>query len=84
MPFYPTHRPWFTREETESCYNRRKKQYFLVEMHRRGFYDSLTLVLSLEEPVTPVPHALPAEAPHLTDLVPPKTAGRESADNNRD
>jgi penicillin-binding protein 1C len=46
---------------------RQKRNRLLEEMHRRGFYDSLTLVLSVEEPVMPVPHQLPAEAPHLTD-----------------
>lgn len=46
---------------------RQKRNRLLEEMYRRGYYDSLTLVLSVEEPVMPVPHSLPAEAPHLTD-----------------
>jgi penicillin-binding protein 1C len=46
---------------------RNKRDRLLTEMHRRGYFDALTLELAREEPVIPEPHPLPADAPHLTD-----------------
>ena len=46
---------------------KQKRDRLLQEMHRRGYIDSLTLELSVDEPVVPAPHSLPADAPHLTD-----------------
>ncbi len=55
---------------------RGKRDMLLLEMHRRGYFDSLTLELSLEEPVIPEPHPLPADAPHLTDWLHITAPGR--------
>ncbi len=46
---------------------REKRDRLLTRMHQMGYFDALTLELSLEEPVIPEPHPLPADAPHLTD-----------------
>lgn len=44
-----------------------KRDKLLNRLHRRGYIDSLTLVLSVEEPLPGVPEPLPSKAPHLTD-----------------
>ncbi len=44
-----------------------KRDKLLNRLHKRGYIDSLTLVLSVEEPLPGVPGPLPLKAPHLTD-----------------
>ena len=44
-----------------------RRDNLLLRLFERKFIDSLTLVLSLEEPVPGEPKALPSKAPHLTD-----------------
>lgn len=44
-----------------------KRDRLLNEMCHRGYFDTLTLELSLEEPVLAASHPLPAHASHLTD-----------------
>lgn len=46
---------------------REKRDILLERMYERGLFDTLTLILSIGEPVLPVPPPLPALAPHLTD-----------------
>ncbi len=47
---------------------RRKRNELLHKLYRRDLIDTLTLVLSLEEPLPGPPAHMPSEAPHLTDL----------------
>lgn len=44
-----------------------RRDNLLLKLFERKFIDSLTLVLSLDEPVPGEPRALPSKAPHLTD-----------------
>jgi penicillin-binding protein 1C len=46
---------------------RKRRDELLRKMYRREYFDSLTLVLSLEEPLPGEPKALPTGAQHLTD-----------------
>ncbi len=46
---------------------RKKRNDLLKKLYSRGYIDSLTLVLSLEEPLPGEPRELPSLAPHLTD-----------------
>lgn len=46
---------------------KRKRDELLRKLHEREYFDSLTLVLSLDEPVPGEPGSLPTKAPHLTD-----------------
>jgi penicillin-binding protein 1C len=46
---------------------RTKRDDLLRKMYRRGFLDSLTLLLSIDEPLPGEPKKLPSYAPHLTD-----------------
>jgi penicillin-binding protein 1C len=54
---------------------RRKRNDLLRRLYERGYYDSLTLVLSLDEPLLPEPVTLPSKAPHLTDYFFKKNRG---------
>jgi len=44
-----------------------RRDVLLKRLHEREYFDSLTLVLALEEPLPGEPKALPSKAPHLTD-----------------
>jgi len=44
-----------------------KRDRLLNKLYERGFLDSMTLVLSLDEPLPERPGSLPASAQHLTD-----------------
>lgn len=44
-----------------------RRDDLLKRMYERNYFDSLTLVLSLDEPVPGEPKTLPSGAPHLTD-----------------
>ncbi len=46
---------------------KRRRDSLLDKLYRRGYIDSLTLVLSLDEPLPGEPKPLPSKAPHLTD-----------------
>ncbi len=46
---------------------RTKRDELLEKLYRRNCFDSLTLILSLDEPLPGEPRALPSQAPHLTD-----------------
>lgn len=46
---------------------RTKRDELLEKLYRRNCFDSLTLILSLDEPLPGEPKALPSQAPHLTD-----------------
>jgi len=46
---------------------KRRRDSLLDKLYRRGYIDSLTLVLSLDEPLPGEPKPLPSQAPHLTD-----------------
>lgn len=46
---------------------REKRNLLLKRMHTAGFFDELSLQLSLEEPLPGRPHTLPVDAPHLLD-----------------
>jgi penicillin-binding protein 1C len=50
----------------ETLKNRRNE--LLKKLYEREYFDSLTLVLSLDEPLPGVPKLLPSKASHLTDL----------------
>ena len=54
---------------------RKKRNDLLRRLHERGYYDSLTLVLSLDEPLLSAPKTLPSKAPHLTDYFFKKNRG---------
>jgi penicillin-binding protein 1C len=45
-----------------------RRNDLLRRLYKREFFDSLTLVLSLDEPLPGEPKPLPARAPHLTDM----------------
>ncbi len=45
-----------------------RRDALLRELFRRKYFDSLTLVLALEEPLPGEPKPLPVRAPHLTDF----------------
>lgn len=47
---------------------RDKRDNLLKRLYRRHYIDSLTLILSLEEPLPGEPEELPSHAPHLTDF----------------
>jgi penicillin-binding protein 1C len=47
---------------------RRRRDELLRKLYERNYFDSLTLVLALDEPVPGEPKALPDIAPHLTDF----------------
>lgn len=44
-----------------------RRDDLLRSLYKREFFDSLTLVLALDEPLPGEPESLPARAPHLTD-----------------
>ena len=44
-----------------------KRNELLRRLYKREYFDSLTLVLALDEPVPGEPQTLPSKAPHLTD-----------------
>jgi penicillin-binding protein 1C len=44
-----------------------KRDDLLRKLYNENYFDSLTLILSLDEPVPGEPEALPVKAPHLTD-----------------
>ena len=46
---------------------RERRDELLRRLCERGYIDSLTLVLSLDEPLPGEPKTLPSKAPHLTD-----------------
>lgn len=46
---------------------REKRDKLLKKLFQRNCFDSLTLILSLEEPLPGEPRPLPGSAPHLTD-----------------
>ncbi len=54
---------------------RKKRNDLLRRLYERGYYDSLTLVLSLDEPLLSAPKTLPSKAPHLTDYFLKKNRG---------
>jgi penicillin-binding protein 1C len=45
-----------------------RRDLLLRRLYERNYFDSLTLVLALEEPLPTEPGPLPVKAPHLTDL----------------
>lgn len=44
-----------------------KRDNLLKRMYKKEYFDSLTLLLSLDEPLPGEPKTLPSKAPHLTD-----------------
>ncbi len=46
---------------------KKRRDELLKRLYYRHYFDSLTLVLSLDEPLPGEPKTLPADAPHLTD-----------------
>jgi len=44
-----------------------RRDKLLKKLYERNYFDSLTLVLALDEPLLPEAKSLPSEAPHLTD-----------------
>ena len=48
---------------------KKRRDDLLKKLFDRGFFDSLTFVLALDEPLPGVPKQLPATAPHLTDYL---------------
>ena len=44
-----------------------RRDGLLKKLYERNYFDSLTLVLALDEPLPVEPRPLPADAPHLTD-----------------
>jgi penicillin-binding protein 1C len=46
---------------------RQKRDRLLRKLYENNCFDSLTLILALDEPVPGLPHPLPLKAPHLTD-----------------
>jgi len=44
-----------------------RRDILLEKLYERGTFDSLTLLLALDEPLPGPPHPLPVRAPHLTD-----------------
>lgn len=45
-----------------------RRNKLLRRLYEREYFDSLTLILSLDEPLPGEPKPLPSKAPHLTDL----------------
>lgn len=52
-----------------------KRDKLLKRLYERGYFDSTTLELAIDEPVLGEPKQLPAEAPHLTDYFYKKNRG---------
>ncbi|MBK7132227.1 MAG: penicillin-binding protein 1C [Bacteroidales bacterium] len=48
---------------------KRRRDDLLRRLYERNYFDSLTLILSIDEPVPGQPKTLPAKAPHLTDHI---------------
>ena len=46
---------------------KKRRDDLLMRLYEREFFDSLTLVLALDEPLLGIPKSLPSKAPHLTD-----------------
>ena len=65
----------FPGKNQEILKNRRDN--LLKSLYSRGYMDSISLVLSLEEPLPGEPKSLPSEAPHLTDLFYVKNRGEK-------
>ena len=54
---------------------RKRRNDLLRRLYEREYFDSLTLVLSLDEPLLSEPKTLPSKAPHLTDYFFKKNRG---------
>ncbi len=54
---------------------RAKRDELLKKLYGRRYFDSLTLVLSIDEPLPGEPKPLPSKAPHLTDYFYKKNRG---------
>ena len=52
-----------------------RRNDLLIRLYKRQYFDSLTLVLSLDEPLPGEPGSLPSKAPHLTDYFYKKVRG---------
>jgi len=46
---------------------RKRRDELLKKLYEREYFDSITLVLALDEPLPGEPKPLPSDAPHLTD-----------------
>jgi penicillin-binding protein 1C len=46
---------------------RKRRDNLLKNLYQRNYFDSLTLILALDEPLPGEPKPLPSRAPHLTD-----------------
>jgi len=46
---------------------KRRRDDLLRRLYERNYFDSLTLILAIDEPVPGQPKTLPSKAPHLTD-----------------
>jgi penicillin-binding protein 1C len=56
---------------------KRKRDNLLRKLFETNYIDSITLILSLEEPIPGSPKQLPSKAPHLTDLFYMKNRGEK-------
>jgi penicillin-binding protein 1C len=56
---------------------KRKRDNLLKKLYEKNYFDSITFVLSLEEPLPGSPKPLPSGAPHLTDLFYIKNRGEK-------
>ena len=54
-----------------------RRNELLKRLYQREYFDSLTLVLALEEPLPGEPRPMPAKAPHLTDYFFTKNKGEK-------
>jgi penicillin-binding protein 1C len=48
---------------------KKRRDDLLRRLYERNYFDSLTLILAIDEPVPGQPKTLPAKAPHLTDFI---------------
>jgi penicillin-binding protein 1C len=48
---------------------KKKRDDLLRRLYERNYFDSLTLILAIDEPVPGQPKTLPSKAPHLTDFI---------------
>ena len=58
-----------------------RRDDLLKKLYEREYIDSLTLVLSLDEPLPGEPKPLPSKAPHLTDYFFINNRGADDQDN---
>jgi len=75
---FPIHHPWYIPAETRKHLKTGATNYLNICL-KREYFDSLTFILSLDEPLPGEPKPLPSKASHLTIFFLSGTGERGSA-----